>query len=79
MTWQNEAVCLISGERAEEALPREGDFQEIISPTYGRYRVANSVIPELAELDQMERIRILSHARAAAKGGDIPIITSASL
>ncbi|WP_152045489.1 hypothetical protein [Aureimonas psammosilenae] len=79
MSWQNEAKCLITGEPAQQALPRMGDYDEIISPSLGRYRVARSAIPQLQKLSQENRMRALDHARRAAVEGNIPMITTASL
>jgi hypothetical protein len=79
MTWQNDTRCLISGDKAQEALPREGDFHEIISQSHGRYRVSHSAVLGLAALDQDSRVRALARARAVTKQGDIPLITTSSL
>lgn len=76
MGWQFEGKCAVTGERVEEALPRMGDFVELISPSLGRYRITGSAAEKFDELTPEQRMSAFNRAKESAEPGMMPQITT---
>lgn len=75
MNWTNDN-CPVSNEPAQEALPRMGDFAEIICPSCGRFRISGTALEMIRNRDPDGRERALAEAKRRAPEGEIPLITS---
>ena len=73
MNWSADR-CPISDEAAEEALPRVGDFVEIICQSCGRFRVSGSAMEALRHLEKQHKLEILNEAKRVTRAGEIPYI-----
>lgn len=66
--------CPISDEAAQEALPRVGDFVEIICQSCGRFRISGSALETARHLDKKHKLEILNEAKRVTRDGKIPYI-----
>jgi hypothetical protein len=73
MDWSNDD-CPVSNEPAREALPRIGDFAEMICPTCGRFRISRSSLETIRHYEADDRLAFLEKAKREAQGGAIPFI-----
>ncbi|WP_146097152.1 hypothetical protein [Brucella oryzae] len=73
MDWSNDS-CPVCRQDAREALPRMGDFAEIICDDCGRYRISGSSLEVMRHEDDADiRKSALQHAITDA-GGNMPFI-----
>ena len=73
MDWSNDS-CPVCRQDAREALPRMGDFAEIICDDCGRYRISGSSLEVMRHEDDADiRKSALRHAIRDA-GGNMPFI-----
>ena len=76
MDWSNDN-CPVCNDAAIEALPRMGDFAEIICDNCGRYRITVTAMETIRHKDPDLRHSLLQQAKAAAaENREIPMITS---
>ena len=76
MDWSNDN-CPVCRGSAREALPRMGDFAEIICDSCGRYRISGTAIEVMRhDDDDARRTRILEQAKLDANDGAIPFVQS---
>ncbi len=68
MDWSNDS-CPVCRQDAREALPRMGDFAEIICDDCGRYRISGSSLEVMRHEDDADvRKAALRHAVQSADG-----------
>jgi len=65
MDWSNDN-CPVCDNAAKEALPRMGDFAEIICDDCGRYRVTGSALEVIRFASHEDRTRALRRAKKHA-------------
>lgn len=78
MRWGNYS-CPVCNEVAKEALPRLGDFVEIVCETHcGRYRITGTAMGTIRYQEPKVRRALLESAKAVASADnrEVPIITS---
>lgn len=76
MNWTNDN-CPVCDKPAKEALPRMGDFAEIICDDCGRYRITGTALETIRASNVPNRQAILDRAKAiAAEGNEMPTINS---
>lgn len=78
MDWRNDS-CPVCRQDAQEALPRDAAFVEVICNECGRYRIANADFQAMRREDNGAlRTGKLQAAKDAAQPGAIPFIKSAA-
>lgn len=73
MDWSND-TCPVCRRDAREALPRIGDFAEIICDDCGRYRISGSSLEAMRHEDDYDTRRAALLIAANNAGGAMPFI-----
>lgn len=74
MSWTYGNKCPVTDEECQEALPRQGDYRELICPTCGRFRISGTSFETIKKYSPDEKVAFLHKAMADAQDGTIPYI-----
>lgn len=77
MTWTDNNTCPVCEGTAKEALPKMGDFTEVICDHCGRFRITDSAVATFAHQEPTTKMAVLERARAIAEEtGEFPLINT---
>jgi hypothetical protein len=69
------AECPISGEPAKRLEKTTGDYEEYLTPSWGRFRISRTAVEVFKQYDQDAKIELLILAkRLADPEGELPFI-----